>query len=118
MKAGANFLVFFLGSHLLSQVPALQINLCEQVRSIAGGSTTRNLPLDGVDIWAAITGGPAVPSPRTELLINLNAACHMGFVYPNAGFRVGEMKILVDCFNYTTMGPTGLVELYNLTADP
>lgn len=88
------------------------------VRSIAGGSTARNLPLDGVDIWAAIMGGPAVPSPRTELLINLNAACHMGYVFPNAGYRVGEMKMLVDCFNYTTMGPTGLVELYNLTADP
>jgi hypothetical protein len=28
------------------------------------------------------------------------------------------MKLLVDCFNYTTMKPTGLVELYNITADP
>ena len=88
------------------------------VRSIAGGSTKRNLALDGLDIWTAITGGPAAPSPRTELLHNLNAACHLGYVFPNAALRVGEMKLLVDCFNYTLMAPTGLIELYNLTADP
>jgi hypothetical protein len=28
------------------------------------------------------------------------------------------MKLLVDCFNYTTMSPTGPIELYNITADP
>ena len=28
------------------------------------------------------------------------------------------MKLLVDCFNYTLMAPTGLVQLYNITADP
>ena len=42
----------------------------------------------------------------------------MGYVFPNAALRVGEMKLLVDCFNYTTMAPTGLIELYNITADP
>lgn len=88
------------------------------VHGIAGGSTERNLPLDGINIWPAITGGPGSPSPRTEVLHTLNAACHMGYVSPNAALRVGEMKLLVDCFNYTTMRPTGLVELYNITSDP
>ena len=88
------------------------------VRGIAGGNTSRNLALDGFDIWPAITGGPETPSPRTEILHNLNAACHMGYIAPNAGLRVGDMKLLVDCFNYTKMAPTGLVELYNISADP
>lgn len=88
------------------------------VRGIAGGDTSRNLPLDGYDIWPALTAGPGAPSPRSELLHNLNAACHMGYVAPNAALRVDDMKLLVDCFNYTTMGPTGLVELYNISADP
>ena len=87
-------------------------------RGIAGGDTSRNLPLDGYDIWPALTGGPDTPSPRNELLHNINAACHLGYVFPNAGLRVGDMKLLVDCFNYTTMAPTGLVELYNISADP
>jgi hypothetical protein len=51
---------------------------------IAGGSTARNLPLDGVDIWPAICGGPSTPSPRDEVLHTLNAACGMGYVHPNA----------------------------------
>jgi hypothetical protein len=52
------------------------------------------------------------------VLHTLNAACGMGFVHPNAALRVGEMKLLVDCFNYTIMQATGLVELYNMTDDP
>lgn len=88
------------------------------VIGIAGGSTERNLALDGMNIWPAITGGPRTASPRTEVLHTLNAACGMGFVHPNAALRVGDMKLLVDCFNYSTMQPTGLIELYNLTADP
>ncbi len=88
------------------------------VVGIAGGNTARNLALDGFNIWPSIIGGPDVKSPRTEVLHTLNAACGMGFVHPNAALRVGDMKLLVDCFNYTIMQATGLVELYNVTADP
>jgi hypothetical protein len=34
----------------------------QQVK-LAGGSTTRNLKLDGYDIWQSIAGGPGTPSP-------------------------------------------------------
>jgi hypothetical protein len=40
------------------------------------------------------------------------------YVNPNAAIRVGEWKLLVDCFNTTTLAPQGSIELYNITADP
>lgn len=39
---------------------------------LAGGNTKRNKPLDGADIWAAVT--TSALSPRDELLVNLNPA--------------------------------------------
>ena len=62
------------------------------------------------------SGEPSQASPRTELLHNINGACHKGYVHPNAAVRVGEMKLLVDCFDYATMRPSGLVELYGVCA--
>ena len=52
-----------------------------------------------------------------ELLHNLNPACHRGYVKPNAAIRIGDWKLLVDCFNYTLMAPTGQVSLYNITCE-
>ena len=72
---------------------------------LAQGATTRNKALDGYDIWRAITE-PATPSPRLEILHNINPACGMGFVNPNAGIRVGDWKLLVDCFNTSTLAPS------------
>ena len=37
--------------------------------------------------------------------------------HPNAAIRVGPWKLLVDCFNYTLMAPTGQVSLYNITCE-
>ena len=74
---------------------------------LARGSTSRNKALDGHDIWAAITV-VATPSPRQEILHNINPACGMGFVNPNAGIRVGDFKLLVDCFNTSTLAPSKL----------
>eukprot|EP01052_Picozoa_sp_SAG31_P037851 SAG31_NODE_4955_length_2836_cov_1.640482_2_plen_239_part_00 len=72
---------------------------------LAGGSTSRNKKLDGFDIWMALTND-AVQSPRTEILHNINPACGKGYVNPNAGLRMGDWKLLVDCFNVTTLQPS------------
>ena len=57
---------------------------------LAGGSTQRNRPLDGHDIWSSLT--EQKPSPRTELLYNVNplqrATSQAG--PPHAGLRMGK----------------------------
>lgn len=70
-------------------------------------------------MWNAIAD-PATPSPRSEILHNINPACGFGYVNPNAGLRIGDWKLLVDCFNVTTLAPNDpdKVELYNIAADP
>jgi hypothetical protein len=77
---------------------------------------------DGFDMM------PAILAPhqegvdkRTEVLYTLNGACGKGFVNPNSALRMGEMKLLVDCFNLTTKAPwpvNSSIWLHNLTADP
>jgi arylsulfatase A-like enzyme len=91
--------------------------------ALAGGETSKNLPLDGVDIWPSLTTTAA--AERKELLLNLNPACGEGYVTPNAGVRLGDWKLLVECFNTTTLLPTTsgtkakhAVELYNIAMDP
>ena len=83
---------------------------------LAGGSIARNRPLDGYDQWKAIVGG-GDEGPRSELLHNINPACGLGYVNPNAALRSGDWKILVDCFNTTTLKPNDptKVELYNIS---
>jgi len=64
---------------------------------VAGGSTARNRKLDGHDIWAALTS--AGPSPRTEMLYNVNPLCNGGQAQaPKAGIRVGQWKLLAWCY--------------------
>lgn len=87
------------------------------VKSVAGGETSRNEALDGLDIWQSIVD-PAEPSPRSEMLLNINPACGKGFVFPDAGIRVGDWKLLVGCYNTTTLTPTGKIELYDIGSDP
>ena len=49
--------------------------------------------LDGVDLWAALRD-PALPSPRTEILHNLNQACGRGKMNggasPSSALRLGD----------------------------
>ena len=84
---------------------------------IAGGTTTRNQPLDGINIWESLINLEKA-SPRTEILHNINPACGFGYVNPNAGVRVGDYKLLVECFNTSTLNATGKIELYNVISDP
>ena len=73
---------------------------------------------DGHNIWESLVSGGKVPSPRTELLHNINPACGKGYVNPNAALRVGEWKLLVECWNVTTQEATGKVELFHIVDDP
>ena len=64
----------------------------------AGGKISRNLPLDGHDIWPSLSSGSA--SPRTEMLYNVNPLCSGGQAgAPKAGLRVGDFKVLAWCYS-------------------
>jgi arylsulfatase A-like enzyme len=70
--------------------------------ALAGASTTRCKPLDGLNVWETIAQGK--PSPRTEIVYN---------VEPFRGaVRQGDWKLL-----WRTLLPSS-VELYDLSKDP
>eukprot|EP01062_Namystynia_karyoxenos_P009373 TRINITY_DN13324_c0_g2_i1.p2 TRINITY_DN13324_c0_g2~~TRINITY_DN13324_c0_g2_i1.p2 ORF type:complete len:559 (+),score=164.65 TRINITY_DN13324_c0_g2_i1:78-1754(+) len=61
------------------------------------GSLLPTQPLDGHDIWDSISKGQ--PSPRTEVLYNVNPLCHAGQAgAPKAALRVGRYKVLSYCY--------------------
>ncbi len=69
---------------------------------LAGASTAKCKPLDGVDMWPTISEGR--PSPRSEIVYN---------VEPFRGaVRQGDWKLI-----WRTMLPSS-VDLYNLAEDP
>jgi len=70
--------------------------------ALAGGSTTKSKPLDGMDVWPTMSQGQ--PSPRTELVYNVEIF--------RAGIREGDWKLI-----WRTPLPA-VVELYNLAQDP
>ncbi len=69
---------------------------------LAGGSTARSKPLDGLDMWPTISGG--TPSPRTEVVYNVEPF--------RAGVRQGDWKLI-----WRSPLPEG-VELYDIAKDP
>jgi arylsulfatase A-like enzyme len=70
--------------------------------ALAGASTAKCKPLDGVNVWDTIADGK--PSPRTEVIYN---------VEPFRGaVRQGDWKLI-----WRTLIPTS-VDLYNLREDP
>jgi arylsulfatase A-like enzyme len=69
---------------------------------LAGGSTAKSKPLDGMDMWTTISEGK--PSPRTEVVYNLEPF--------RAAVRQGDWKLV-----WRTTLPTS-VELFNIAQDP
>jgi arylsulfatase A-like enzyme len=70
--------------------------------SLAGASTARCKPLDGLDLWPTIAGGK--PSPRTEVVYNIEPY--------RAAVRQGDWKLV-----WRTALPSA-VELFNIPQDP
>ena len=70
--------------------------------ALAGASTAKCKPLDGVNVWDTIAEGK--PSPRTEIIYNIEPF--------RGAVRQGDWKLI-----WRTMIPTS-VDLYNLADDP
>ena len=69
---------------------------------LAGASTAKCKPLDGMDVWSTISEGAA--SPRTELVYNIEAL--------RAGLRQDDWKLI-----WRAPLPS-VTELYNIAQDP
>ncbi len=78
------------------------VDMYPTLAHLAGASTAKCKPLDGMDVWPVISAG--APSPRTEIVYN---------VEPFRGaVREGDWKVI-----WRTLIPTS-VDLYNLANDP
>ena len=78
------------------------VDMYPTLANLAGASTAKCLPLDGLDVWRTISAN--APSPRTEVVYN---------VEPFRGaVREGDWKLI-----WRTLIPTS-VDLYNLADDP
>jgi len=78
------------------------VDMYPTLAKLAGASTAKCKPLDGIDVWQTISEGK--PSPRTEIVYN---------VEPFRGaVRQGDWKLI-----WRTLLPSS-VDLYNLAQDP
>ncbi len=77
------------------------VDLFPTMAGVAGASTSKSKPLDGMDVWPTLSEGK--PSPRTEVVYNIEPY--------RAGVRQGDWKLIWG----TTL--PGKVELYNIKDD-
>jgi arylsulfatase A-like enzyme len=78
------------------------VDLYPTLAKLAGASTAKCKPLDGVDVWDTIAQGKR--SPRTEIVYNVEPF--------RAAVRQGDWKLI-----WRTQLPSS-VDLYNLAKDP
>lgn len=78
------------------------VDIYPTVAALAGASTERCKPLDGMDAWKTISEG--APSPRSEFFYNIEPF--------RAAMRQGDWKLI-----WRTTLPSS-VELYDLSTDP
>ncbi|PWU13429.1 MAG: sulfatase [Verrucomicrobia bacterium] len=78
------------------------VDLYPTLAALAGASTAKCKPLDGMNVWDTIADGK--PSPRTEFVYNIEPF--------RGAVRQGDWKLI-----WRTMMPTS-VDLYNLAEDP
>jgi len=97
--------------------------------SAAGVSVTmqEHLPFDGQDLWKCILGDKSRCS-RQEVLLNFNTVCDDAGApshsfktecpAPKAGLRLGDLKLLAECYDAASGTLSGKLLLFNVTADP
>jgi arylsulfatase A-like enzyme len=78
------------------------VDMFPTLAALAGASTARSHPLDGMNVWPTIAEGK--PSPRTEIVYNVEAY--------RAGIRDGDWKLI-----WRTTLPEA-IELYDIAHDP
>mgnify|MGYP000847634904 CR=1 FL=1 len=78
------------------------VDLYPTLAALAGASTAKCKPLDGLNVWDVIAANK--PSPRTEIIYNVEPF--------RAAVRQGDWKLI-----WRSLIPTS-VELYNLAEDP
>lgn len=78
------------------------VDVYPTLAALAGASTAKSKPLDGVNVWGTVAEG--APSPRSEFVYNLEPF--------RAALRLGEWKLI-----WRTMLPSS-VDLYDLSKDP
>jgi arylsulfatase A-like enzyme len=78
------------------------VDLYPTFAALAGASTAKSKPLDGVNVWDVMAKG--APSPRTEIVYNVEPF--------RAAVRQGDWKLV-----WRTFLPSS-VELYDLAHDP
>ena len=78
------------------------VDMYPTLAKLAGASTAKCKPLDGIDVWQSISEGK--PSPRTEIVYNVEPC--------RGAVRQGDWKLI-----WRTLLPSS-VDLYNLAEDP
>jgi arylsulfatase A-like enzyme len=78
------------------------VDMYPTLAKLAGASTAKCKPLNGMDVWQTISEGK--PSPRTEVVYNIEPF--------RAAIRQGDWKLV-----WRTILPSN-VELFNLAEDP
>ena len=78
------------------------VDMYPTLAALAGASTAKCKPLDGINVWETISKGQ--PSPRSEIVYNIEPF--------RAALRQGDWKLI-----WRTMLPSS-VDLYDLSQDP
>jgi len=78
------------------------VDMYPTLAGLAGASTSKSKPLDGLNVWPTISEGK--PSPRTEIVYNVEPF--------RAGIREGDWKLI-----WRAPLPE-VIELYNIAQDP